>query len=201
MSQAPSSRSPHESAPHRPSGDGAAKGAVQSSHHIDDRSVVRCAIVTVSDTRTPDTDGSGTEIRRHLESAGHEVVDRRIVCDDPALVREVLVALIARGDVEAVITNGGTGIAARDNTYEAVAQLLDKRIDGFGELFRMLSFGEIGAAAMLSRAVAGLAGSTALFCVPGSTAACRLAMEQLILPQLGHMVALARPVSKEGSAR
>ncbi|MBI5503211.1 MAG: MogA/MoaB family molybdenum cofactor biosynthesis protein [Deltaproteobacteria bacterium] len=162
---------------------------------------MRCAIVTVSDTRTPDTDGSGTEIQRLLQNAGHEVVDRRIVRDDPALVRETVVSLVARGDVEAVITNGGTGIAARDNTYEAVAQLLDKRIDGFGELFRMLSFGEIGAAAMLSRAVAGVVGSTALLCVPGSTAACRLAMEQLILPQLGHMVALARPPLREGTSR
>ena len=129
------------------------------------------------------------------------MVDRRIVRDDPALVREAVVALVARGDIDAVITNGGTGIAARDNTYEAVSQLLDKRIDGFGELFRMLSFGEIGAAAMLSRAVAGTVGSTALFCMPGSTAACRLAMERLIIPQLGHVAALARPVVVEGSSR
>ena len=162
---------------------------------------MRCAIVTVSDTRTPETDGSGTEIRRQLEVAGHEVLDRSIVRDDPALVREAIVALIARGDVEAVITNGGTGIATRDNTYEAVAGLLDKRIDGFGELFRMLSFAEIGAAAMLSRAVAGIVDRVAVFCIPGSTAACRLALEQLILPELGHVVALARPAAQQSVSR
>jgi len=157
---------------------------------------VRCAIVTVSDTRTRETDGSGDEVERHLEKAGHHVVDRRIVHDDPELVRDAIASLVARGDVEAVITNGGTGIAARDNTYEAVCAVLDKRIDGFGELFRMLSFAEIGAAAMLSRAVAGVVGNVALFCMPGSTAACRLAMERLVLPELGHVVALARPAAQ-----
>lgn len=170
-----------------------------ASHHRDDRSRVRCAIVTVSDTRSLATDGSGDAIQRQLEQAGHQVVDRCVVRDDPALVRDAVAALVGRADVEAVITNGGTGIAARDNTYEAVCAMLDKRIDGFGELFRMLSFGEIGAAAMLSRAIAGVVGGVALFSVPGSTAACRLAMEKLILPQLGHVVTLAQPVPHQGA--
>lgn len=165
-----------------------------SDHHRRDRRLVRCAVVTVSDTRSVDTDTSGAEIRRHLEGEGHVVVDRRIVADDPELVRRTVAEFLSRGDVEAIITNGGTGIAARDNTFEAVSGLFDKRIDGFGELFRMLSFAEIGAAAMLSRATAGVTGSTVLFCLPGSTAACRLAMEQLVLPQLGHVVGLARPL-------
>ena len=152
-----------------------------------------CAIVTVSDTRTAATDKSGQEIRRHLEGAGHRVEASDIVPDEPALVRQLLERHAADGRIEAVLLSGGTGVAARDTTFEAVSSLLTKRIDGFGELFRMLSFEEIGAAAMLSRAVAGLAGTMAVFSVPGSTAACRLAMERLIVPQLAHVVALARP--------
>ncbi|HYC56481.1 MAG TPA: molybdenum cofactor biosynthesis protein B [Candidatus Binatia bacterium] len=161
-------------------------------HHKGDRGLVRCAIVTVSDTRSAETDSSGAEIRRRLEDAGHVVAEYSIVPDDPQRVRALVADLCRRTDVDAVLVNGGTGIAPRDNTYEAVAALLDKRVDGFGELFRMLSFAEVGAAAMISRAVAGLVGDTALFSMPGSTAACRLAMEKLIVPQLGHVVALAR---------
>ncbi|HYB98275.1 MAG TPA: molybdenum cofactor biosynthesis protein B [Candidatus Limnocylindrales bacterium] len=167
-------------------------------HHQGDRRVVRCAIVTVSDTRTVETDTSGAEVRRRLEDAGHAVVDYRIVPDEPAVVRDVVVELCGRGDVDAVMINGGTGIGARDSTYEAIEGVLGKRIDGFGELFRMLSFDEIGAAAMISRAVAGLVGSTCVFSMPGSTPACRLAMEKLIVPQLGHAVALARGPSAAG---
>lgn len=162
-------------------------------HHAGDARRVACAIVTVSDTRTEADDSSGAEIRARLEQAGHAVAAYRIVRDEPDLVRGVLEELAGSGRVDAVLLSGGTGLAARDTTYEAVAALLTKRIDGFGELFRMLSFEEIGAAAMLSRAVAGLVGTTAVFSMPGSTAACRLAMEKLVVPQLAHVVGLARP--------
>jgi molybdenum cofactor biosynthesis protein B len=162
-------------------------------HHAKDARTVVCAVVTVSDTRTPDNDTSGAEIRRQLEAAGHRVDDYRIVADEPALVRRTVEELAGAGLVEVVLLSGGTGIAARDNTFEAVSSLLTKRIDGFGELFRMLSFEEIGAASMISRAVGGLVGTMALFSMPGSTAACRLAMEKLIVPQLAHVVGLARP--------
>jgi molybdenum cofactor biosynthesis protein B len=162
-------------------------------HHAKDARAVVCAIVTVSDTRTADNDTSGAEIRRQLEAAGHRVGDYRIVADEPALVRRTVEELAGAGLVEVVLLSGGTGIAARDNTFEAVSSLLTKRIDGFGELFRMLSYEEIGAASMISRAVGGLVGTMALFSMPGSTAACRLAMEKLVVPQLAHVVGLARP--------
>lgn len=149
--------------------------------------------MTVSDTRSEHDDSSGSEIRRSLEAAGHRVEAYRIVRDDPAAVRAVIDGFAAAGSIDAVLLSGGTGIAARDTTFEAVASLLTKRIDGFGELFRMLSYEEIGAAAMLSRAVAGLAGTMAVFSMPGSTAACRLAMQRLVVPQLAHVVGLARP--------
>jgi molybdopterin adenylyltransferase len=121
------------------------------------------------------------------------VDDYRIVADEPALVRAAVEELAGAGRIEVVLLSGGTGIAARDNTFEAVSSLLTKRIDGFGELFRMLSFEEIGSASMISRAVGGLVGTMALFSMPGSTAACRLAMEKLVVPQLAHVVGLARP--------
>lgn len=164
-----------------------------AGHHRGDARAVRCAVVTVSDTRTPDTDTSGREIRAHLEAAGHLVHESCIVPDEPDRVRDLVQGYAESGAVDAVLLSGGTGLAVRDTTYEAVAGLLTKRLDGFGELFRMLSFGEIGAAAMLSRAVGGLAGTMAVFAMPGSTAACRLAMEKLVVPQLAHVVGLARP--------
>ena len=163
------------------------------AHRSGDARSIRCAIVTVSDTRTPENDSSGREIRSHLEAAGHAVVSAKIVGDEPALVRREIEEHAAGGDVDVVILSGGTGIAARDTTFEAVTQLLTKTIDGFGELFRVLSYEEIGAAAMLSRAVAGLCGTMAVFSVPGSTGACRLAMEKLVVPELAHVVGLARP--------
>jgi molybdenum cofactor biosynthesis protein B len=179
-------------APHA-GGDAHRKDGAHHAHHAKDARTVVCAIVTVSDTRTPPSDTSGAEIRRQLEAAGHAIDDYRIVADDPALVRRAVEELAAGGHVEVVLLSGGTGIAARDNTFEAVSSLLTKRIDGFGELFRMLSFDEIGSAAMISRAVGGLVGTMALFSMPGSTAACRLAMEKLVIPQLAHVVGLARP--------
>jgi molybdenum cofactor biosynthesis protein B len=147
---------------------------------------VRCFVLTISDTRTEATDASGNAIVELLTGTGHVVVGRRIVRDDPAEVRNTLLSNLAAAD--AVITTGGTGITARDSTYEALSALLDKRLDGFGELFRMLSYAEIGAAAMLSRAVGGSIGSTAVFSLPGSEHAVRLAMNKLILPEVGHVV-------------
>ena len=147
---------------------------------------VRCAVLTVSDTRAMETDVSGRTIVELLEAASHVVAKRQILRDDPKDVHEAVLGQI--GGVDAIITTGGTGITSRDSTYEAIAGLFEKRIDGFGELFRMLSYGEIGSAAMLTRACAGVARGTAIFILPGSEHAVRLAMTRLILPELGHVV-------------
>ena len=147
-----------------------------------------CAVLTVSDTRTAETDEGGRRIVEALEAAGHRVVARALERDEPAAVHARLVEWLAAGAAEVVLTTGGTGIARRDTTVEVVERLLDQRIEGFGELFRMLSFREVGAAAMLSRAVAGIAGRTAIFALPGSPAAVRLALEELILPELPHLL-------------
>lgn len=149
---------------------------------------VKVAVLTISDTRSKDEDRSGELIRQNLTWRGHEVAAYEIVPDEPDRIRETLTAWIADDAVEAIITNGGTGIAGRDNTYETISGLLEKRLDGFGEIFRMLSFAEIGAAAMLSRAIAGVSGKTAIFSTPGSSNAVKLAMEKLIGPELGHVV-------------
>jgi molybdenum cofactor biosynthesis protein B len=149
---------------------------------------VRCYVITVSDTRTEETDASGRAIVDLLTFAGHRIVGRRIVTDDQHLVRGAIEQQLENADVQAIITTGGTGITSRDGTYEVVAQLLQKRIDGFGELFRMLSYEEIGAAAMLSRACAGLAAGRVVVSLPGSEAAVRLALARLLIPELGHMV-------------
>ena len=144
-------------------------------------------VLTVSDSRTAETDTGGRAVRELLEAAGHAVAGRAIVPDDPSTVRATVIAALADEAVTVVITTGGTGITSRDGTFEAVAGLLEKRLDGFGELFRGLSYQEIGAAAMLSRAVAGTVGRKAIFTLPGSEHAVRLAMTQLILPELGHL--------------
>ncbi len=149
---------------------------------------VRCAVVTVSDTRDETTDGSGKFIRDALTGAGHEVALYRIVKDEPEQIRIVLREAAETKTIRAALINGGTGIAKRDRTYETVAGLIEKKMDGFGELFRMLSFDDIGPAAMLSRAVAGTYSGMVIFSLPGSTGAVRLAMEKLILPELGHLV-------------
>jgi molybdenum cofactor biosynthesis protein B len=166
---------------------GVSAGGV-SAHRAEAPDSVCCAVLTVSDTRTPESDASGALIRETLSFSGHRVVDYRIVADEPAQIREVLSEWIARDDVQAVLTNGGTGIAARDTTYDAISGMLEKRIDGFGELFRMLSWQEVGAAAMLSRAVAGVTGGTLIVAMPGSTNAVRLALTKLIVPELGHLI-------------
>jgi len=149
---------------------------------------VRCFVVTVSDTRTEATDTSGRAIAALLEAAGHSVAGRTILKDDPGLVRATIERQIANPDVQVIITTGGTGITSRDSTFEAIDALLQKRLDGFGELFRMLSYEQIGSAAMMSRASAGLVAGRIVVSLPGSEAAVRLAMERLIIPELGHLV-------------
>ena len=144
-------------------------------------------MVTASDSRGEAEDASGAYLKATLASAGHVLAGYRLVRDEPDEVRAALDAAVVAGS-DAVIVNGGTGISGRDRTYEAVAGLLEKRLDGFGEIFRWLSFQEIGSAAMLSRAVAGTWRGLAIFSVPGSTAAVRLAWERLIAPELGHVV-------------
>lgn len=153
---------------------------------------IRCFVVTVSDTRTEATDKSGRAIAELLEAAGHAVVGRTIVRDDAELVRDVIVRQLATADVQAIITTGGTGISSRDTTYEAVSALLQKRLDGFGELFRILSYEQIGSAAIMSRACAGLSAGRIIVALPGSEAAVRLAMEKLLVPELAHMVQQAQ---------
>jgi len=149
---------------------------------------VRCFVVTVSDTRTEATDRSGRAIVDLLTAAGHNAVGRTIVKDEPALVRDTVERQLANPDVQVIITTGGTGISSRDSTYESVSALLQKRLDGFGELFRMLSYQEIGSAAMMSRACAGTIGKVVVISLPGSEKAVRLAMTKLVIPELAHLV-------------
>jgi molybdenum cofactor biosynthesis protein B len=149
-------------------------------------------VITVSDTRTLETDTGGQEVCESLLAAGHQLVAREIIPDEPARMRPLLETLRDRDDVDAVLMTGGTGITSRDLTFETVCALLTKPLPGYGELFRMLSFQEIGAAAMLSRATGGLMQRTVLLTMPGSRAAVRLAMQRIILPELGHLVREAR---------
>lgn len=149
---------------------------------------VDCAVVTVSDTRTEETDESGKIMKDLLTAAGHRVVHYEIVKDEPDQIRGLLSRLAEGGRCQAVLLNGGTGISRRDTTFEAVASLLEKRLDGFGEIFRYLSYGEIGSGAMLSRATAGAYRDMIVFSTPGSRNAVRLAMEKLIVPELSHLV-------------
>jgi len=148
---------------------------------------VGCFVLTVSDTRTIETDSSGRAIREFLERAGHQVTGFAIVRDEPAQVTASVKQWLTDAATRVIITTGGTGITARDGTFEAVDALFEKRLDGFGELFRMLSFDEIGSAAMMSRATAGTVGAKAIFVLPGSEHAVRLAMSRLIVPELGHV--------------
>ena len=159
----------------------------QHEHHAAAPRTVSVAVVTLSDSRSPADDRTGDTIVALLEAAGYSVAGRELVREDPPAIRAALEAALA-GPAQAVILNGGTGIAPRDSTPEIVAPLLECELPGFGELFRQLSFREIGAAAMLSRALAGVARGKLLFALPGSKAACRLALERLILPELGHLV-------------
>ena len=149
---------------------------------------VRIAILTISDTRTPETDTGGDVIEELMSEAGHKISSRSIVKDDAPRLRTTLVDLLARSDVDAIITTGGTGIAARDTTYEVVDRMVEKKLDGFGEIFRMLSYEEVGAAAVLSRAVAGAVGAKFIASLPGSRNGVRLAVEKLLVPEISHIV-------------
>lgn len=153
---------------------------------------VRCAVITLSDTRTEETDTSGKRIKDLLAEQGQPVVAYRILKDEPEQITAVVQALLAQPEVDAIITSGGTGIAPRDSTFEAIQGLLEKEISGFGEMFRMLSYEDIGAAAMLTRATAGVANGKVVISLPGSTGAVELGMTKLVLPELGHMMFLLR---------
>ena len=149
---------------------------------------VRCYVLTISDTRTTTNDTSGIAITELLEASGHEVSGRGIVRDDPEAIRSAIQDQLDDPAAQVIITTGGTGITSRDSTYEVVCNLFEKRLEGFGELFRMLSFQEIGPSAMLSRACAGTAQGKIIASLPGSENAVRLAMTKLLLPELGHLV-------------
>src|SRR5262245_20054217 len=168
--------------------DGNMRPVSQTEHKAKAPASVRCFVITVSDTRTEATDTGGSAIASLLEQAGHAVARRTIGKEEPALVRGVIERQLANPEVQVIITTGGTGITSRDSTYEAIDTLLQKRLDGFGELFRMLSYQQIGPAAMMSRATAGLVAGRIVVSLPGSEAAVRLAMERLLIPELGHMV-------------
>jgi molybdenum cofactor biosynthesis protein B len=166
--------------------------ATHVEHKSQGPASVRCAVITVSDTRTLETDTGGRAVIDRLAAAGHSVAAREITPDEPDRMRTLLVSLRDRSDIDAILMTGGTGITNRDQTYETVSELLDKPLPGYGEIFRMLSFQDIGPAAILSRAVGGLIGRKVLLTMPGSPAAVQLAMEKIIVPELPHLVREAR---------
>ncbi len=153
---------------------------------------VRCAVITLSDTRDETTDKSGQRIKALLAEHEQPVVSYQILKDEPDQITAAVQALLARPDVDVILTNGGTGIAPRDTTFEALQGLLEKEIPGFGEMFRMLSYEDIGSAAMLTRATAGVAQGKVIISLPGSTGAVELGMTKLVLPELGHMLFVLR---------
>jgi molybdenum cofactor biosynthesis protein B len=157
-------------------------------HKAKGKRSISCFVVTVSDTRDETTDTSGQLIKTLLTNENHQVAGYRIVKDEPQQIETLLRDALKQETVEAIIVNGGTGISPRDGTYEVIVKLLDKRLDGFGEVFRYLSYQDIGSAAIMSRAVAGSAQEKVLISLPGSKGAVALAMEKLILPELRHMV-------------
>ncbi len=165
---------------------------MSDSHHKKDVDSVRCVVVTVSDTRTEETDTSGQRIRELLVGAGHEVTASTIIPDEPHQIKLYVERQVRDGSCDAVLLSGGTGLAPRDQTYEVVSELIEKQFCGFGELFRRLSYEQIGAKAILSRAVAGVHKRVVLYAMPGSTPAVELAMTKIILPTLAHTVALVR---------
>jgi len=163
-----------------------------SQPHPDAAIAVKCAVLTVSDTRTPDMDKSGHVITDRLSRRQHQVVAYNLVKDEPEQVRRQILTWVAVPNIDAILVNGGTGIAPRDTTYEAIATLLTKTLPGFGELFRMLTYEQIGSRAMASRAIAGVCKSTLIFSMPGSSKAVELAMDKLILPELIHLTTQMR---------
>ena len=162
--------------------------AIHKQHEAQGPQSVRCAVITVSDTRTLATDTGGQSVVDLLTAAGHQVMAREIIPDEPEIMRPLLQTLGNRGDIEAILMTGGTGISSRDQTFETVSSLFTKPLPGYGEVFRMLSYQDIGPAAILSRAVAGLMGRKVLLTMPGSPAAVKLAMEKIILPELPHLL-------------
>jgi len=162
------------------------------AHDSHEPIAARLAVLTVSDTRTPESDRSGRRIRELLEGDGHRVLDYAVLPDEPTVVVERVSEWLANAECDGVVVSGGTGVSARDRTYEALTRILDKRLDGFGELFRMLSYEQVGSAAMLSRAVGGVARGKLLFSLPGSTPAVELGLTRLVLPELGHLLAELR---------
>ncbi|MBI3948961.1 MAG: molybdenum cofactor biosynthesis protein MoaB [Acidobacteria bacterium] len=159
-----------------------------TEHKKHARGPVACAVITISDSRTVETDTSGQLISEQLTANGHAVMHYQIIKDEPEQLKAVFAMLVANDQCQAIIFNGGTGISRRDATFDVLDSLLEKRLPGFGEIFRFLSYQEIGSAAMMSRAVAGVSKGTVIISIPGSAAAARLAMERLILPELAHMV-------------
>jgi molybdenum cofactor biosynthesis protein B len=160
-----------------------------AEHKAEAPKSVSCKIITVSDTRTKETDKSGKAIIHYLEQANHKVTDYCIVKDEQSQIEREILKGFENPDIDVVLTNGGTGISKRDVTIETVQELIEKEIVGFGELFRMLSYTEdIGSSAIMSRAIAGVTGTTAVFSMPGSTGAVKLAMEKLIIPELPHVL-------------
>ena len=170
----------------------------QTPHSAQDAASISCAVITVSDTRTPATDQSGQLMKGQLESTGHTVAHYQIIEDDADQITTLIKSLAKRPDIQAILINGGTGIAPRDMTYDAISKLLTKELPGFGEIFRQLSYAEIGSSAIASRAVAGVrtqgtngsTRNTLIFSVPGSSKAVKLALEALILPELVHLTTL-----------
>ena len=163
-----------------------------NEHRADAPGALSLAVMTVSDTRTVETDTSGALIVTMAEGHGHRIVERVIVPDEPARMIPLLRDFSSRGGIDAILVTGGTGISPRDQTYETVSALLTKPLPGYGELFRMLSYAEIGSACILSRAVGGLIGDVVILVMPGSRAAVELAMGKIILPELPHLVREAR---------
>ncbi|MDB5353175.1 MAG: molybdenum cofactor synthesis domain protein [Planctomycetota bacterium] len=163
-----------------------------TQHRAEAPTSLRVAVLTISDTRTLETDTSGSLILEMINAAGHSLSDRAIVPDEPDPMRHHLLAWRDRGDIDAALLTGGTGISTRDQTYETISAILSKPLPGYGELFRMLSYAEIGPAAILSRALGGLMDQLVVLVMPGSRAAVKLAMEKIILPELPHLVREAR---------
>lgn len=163
-----------------------------TQHRCDSPKSVRCAVITVSDTRTLETDRGGQRVVDLLTAGGHVAISREIVRDDPREIEPVVRKLADPDATDAILITGGTGIADRDRTFETISGLLTKTMPGYGELFRMLSFAEIGPAAMLSRAIGGVMNKVVILTMPGSVAAVQLAMDQLIVPEIGHLVYEAR---------
>ncbi|MFT8323351.1 MAG: molybdenum cofactor biosynthesis protein B [Bacillus sp. (in: firmicutes)] len=162
---------------------------VQNNHIKKEFTKVNCKVITISDTRTLETDTSGKLMIELLKEKNHDAADHTIIKDDVNEIRKEVLLGVQSPSIEAILLNGGTGISPRDVTIEAVKPLLTKELDGFGEIFRMLSFTEdIGSAAILSRAIAGTINQKIVICTPGSTGAVRLAMKRMILPELSHMV-------------